>query len=122
MGKCASALAVLALAIAGCGSSSHGGTNASNANGSVSATNTTLSQATTKVDAVLKKCLPSKNGVPDPLELRTSAARTAFVNCAVPPAQRTAFKQCVSGVLLGGLPTKSRLESGFSGCLSKAGV
>lgn len=120
MGKCASALAVLALAIAGCGS--HGGTSATNSNGGVSATNTTLSQATSKVDAVLKKCLPTKAGVPDPLELRTSAARTAFVNCAVPPAQRTAFKQCVSGVLLGGLPTKSRLESGFSGCLSKAGV
>jgi hypothetical protein len=113
MKKYAGGLAVLALATAGCGSSSNGGTGT---------TNTAVSQATSKAETVLKRCLPMKNGIPDPLELTSSTARTAFVNCAVPPAQRAAFKQCVINVALGGLPTKSRLESGIDGCLTKAGV
>lgn len=70
-------------------------------------------------DAAVKRCLPAKDGAPDVLRLRSHAGRTQFVSCAVPQSKRVTFNSCMTKLVLSGLPTKSRLESGASACLAK---
>lgn len=105
-------LCLLAVAVTACGSSHK-----------LSASqNAQASKATATADKAVQKCLPTKDGAPDLLILRTKAARHTFMACAVPPGERVAFDKCATRVILSGLPTKRRLAKGLRGCMAKAGV
>lgn len=72
-----------------------------------------------QVQQQVSKCLPTSGGVPDPLLLRRSSVRIKFASCTGVAKHATAFNACAVKVLLGGLPTVTRLEKGLTMCVAK---
>jgi hypothetical protein len=81
--------------------------------------NKSVQQTEAKVQQQVRKCLPSKGGAPDPLLLRHSAERSKFVSCMGIAHHAREFGGCAVGVILGGLPTTTRLEKGLAACVEK---
>lgn len=82
--------------------------------------NKSVQQTEAKVQQQVRKCLPTKNGTPDPLLLSHSAARATFVSCMGIAGHGRAFGACAIKVILGGLPTTARLEKGLTACVERA--
>jgi predicted small lipoprotein YifL len=81
--------------------------------------NKNVKQAETKVEKQVSKCMPRANGVPDPLLLRHHANLTKFEACTGVAKSARSFGKCAFTVVLGGLPTVSRLEKGLVACVEQ---
>lgn len=81
--------------------------------------NKNVQQTEAKVEQQVVKCLPSANGVPDPLLLARSGQRAKFATCTGVAKHIGSFDKCAVKVVLGGLPTRARLEKGLAVCVQQ---
>lgn len=103
-------LAIVALALAGCGK-------VNQASVQKAKSNQDTTQAVAFADKVGAKC------VPNVIALRNHAGRVKAEGCvksSVPPAKRQAFGACVTKVAFAGVPTKARLKAGLNTCYLQA--
>jgi hypothetical protein len=81
--------------------------------------NKNVQQTETKVEHQVSRCLPTSHGTPDPLLLRHHAALVAFEGCTGVAKNGRSFDKCAIKVVLGGLPTASRLTKGLTACVEE---
>ena len=82
-------------------------------------TNKTVQQTATKVEQQVSKCMPTTNGTPDPLLLTHHAERAKFAACVGVAKNLKSFEGCAFKVILGGLPTATRVKKGMAACVEQ---
>ncbi|HEY6397010.1 MAG TPA: hypothetical protein VIX82_06105 [Solirubrobacteraceae bacterium] len=90
------------------------------ANLSAAQNNKSVQQTATKVEKQVSNCLPTTGGVPNPLLLGRSSVRAKFATCMGVVKNGRAFEKCAVKVILGGIPTATRVKKGLATCAEQA--
>ena len=81
--------------------------------------NATVQQAEKKIEGQVSRCMSTANGAPDPLLLRRQSERAKFMACTGVAKNARHFDKCAFKVLLGGVPTATRLKKGLTACVGQ---